>query len=60
MVASWCINRRADGGLELPGKVVQERLGHSSIMMTMLSTGIYSRVVTIRAELEATERSLLG
>ncbi|KSV84564.1 integrase [Sinorhizobium sp. Sb3] len=33
--ASWCINRRADGGLELPAKVVQERLGHSSIMMTM-------------------------
>jgi integrase len=33
--ASWCINRRADGGLELPAKVVQDRLGHSSIMMTM-------------------------
>ncbi|MDX0199080.1 tyrosine-type recombinase/integrase [Sinorhizobium meliloti] len=33
--ASWCINRRKDGGLELPPKVVQERLGHSSIMMTM-------------------------
>lgn len=33
--ASWCINRRTDGGLELPAKVVQERLGHSSIMMTM-------------------------
>jgi integrase len=33
--ASWCINRRVDGGLELPAKVVQERLGHSSIMMTM-------------------------
>lgn len=33
--ASWCINRRADGGLELPPKMVQERLGHSSIMMTM-------------------------
>ena len=33
--ASWCINRRVDGGLELPGKVVQERLGHSSITMTM-------------------------
>jgi integrase len=29
--ASWCINRKADGGLELPAKVVQERLGHSSI-----------------------------
>ena len=33
--ASWCINRTVDGGLELPGKVVQERLGHSSIVMTM-------------------------
>jgi integrase len=32
--ASWCINRRADGGLELPLKVVQGRLGHSSIAMT--------------------------
>jgi integrase len=32
--ASWCINRKADGGLELPVKVVQERLGHSSIVMT--------------------------
>jgi integrase len=25
--ASWCINRKVDGGLELPAKVVQERLG---------------------------------
>jgi hypothetical protein len=33
--ASWCINREEDGGLGLPGKVVQERLGHSSIVMTM-------------------------
>jgi integrase len=33
--ASWCINRKADGGLELPGKVVQERMGHASITMTM-------------------------
>jgi integrase len=32
--ASWCINRKADGGLELPLKVVQERLGHSKITMT--------------------------
>jgi integrase len=32
--ASWCINRRADGGLELPMKAVQVRLGHSSIVMT--------------------------
>jgi integrase len=33
--ASWCINRKADGGLELPAKVVQERLGHASIVMTL-------------------------
>jgi integrase len=32
--ASWCINRRVDGGLELPLKLVQERLGHSNISMT--------------------------
>ena len=31
---SWCINRRADGGLELPLKLVQARLGHASITMT--------------------------
>src|SRR5262249_35007580 len=29
--ASWCINRKADGGLELPLKVVQTRLGHSTV-----------------------------
>ena len=32
--ASWCINRRIDGGLELPLKVVQARMGHSSIQIT--------------------------
>ena len=33
--ASWCINRKRDGGLELPAKMVQERLGHSTIVLTM-------------------------
>jgi integrase len=33
--ASWCINRHRDGGLELPVKAVQTRLGHSSIVMTL-------------------------
>lgn len=33
--ASWLINRRVDGGLELPPKVVQERLGHATINITM-------------------------
>lgn len=32
--ASWCVNRKPDGGLELPLKVVSERLGHSNIAIT--------------------------
>ena len=32
--ASWCINRRKDGGLELPMKIVQQRLGHTTINLT--------------------------
>jgi integrase len=37
--ASWCINRKADGGLELPPKTAQERLGHATIAMTMDTYG---------------------
>lgn len=37
--ASWCVNREADGGLQLPAKVVQERLGHSSITVTLDTYG---------------------
>jgi integrase len=33
--ASICINRREDGGYGLPPKVVQHRLGHSSIQVTL-------------------------
>jgi len=33
--ASWCINRKEDGGLGLPPKIVQERMGHSTIALTM-------------------------
>jgi integrase len=58
--ASWCINRRTDGGLELPGKVIQERLGHSSIMMTMDVYGHLFPRGDDSAELAAAERSLLG
>ncbi|ESX98659.1 site-specific integrase [Mesorhizobium sp. LNJC405B00] len=32
--ASWCINPKESGGLGLPLKAVQERMGHSSVMMT--------------------------
>jgi integrase len=58
--ASWCINRRKDGGLELPPKVVQERLGHSSIMMTMDVYGHLFPRGDDSAELAAAERSLLA
>src|SRR5271166_596294 len=58
--ASWCINRRADGGLELPAKVVQERLGHSSIQMTLDVYGHLFPRGDDTAELAAAERSLLG
>jgi integrase len=33
--ASWCINRKDDGGLELPPKMVQARMGHATIAITM-------------------------
>lgn len=33
-VTTYCINRRKDGGLELPIKTVQERMGHASITIT--------------------------
>ena len=33
--ASWCINSKASGGRELPAKVAQHLLGHSSIVMTL-------------------------
>ena len=58
--ASWCINRRADGGLELPAKVVQERLGHSSILMTMDVYGHLFPRGDDAEELAAAERSLLA
>jgi integrase len=58
--ASWCINRRADGGLELPAKVVQERLGHSSIMMTMDVYGHLFKSGDDSDALAAAERSLLA
>jgi integrase len=58
--ASWLINRKVDGGWELPAKVVQERLGHSSIVMTMDTYGHLFPRSDDRAELAAVERALLG
>jgi integrase len=58
--ASWCINRRADGGLELPLKVVQARLGHASIQMTADRYGHLFPSADDGAELAAAEKAFLG
>jgi integrase len=58
--ASWCINRRADGGRELPAKVVQGLLGHGSIVMTLDRYGHLFPRGDDRAELAAASTALLG
>lgn len=58
--ASWCINRLEDGGLGLPPKVVQERLGHSSIVMTMDVYGHLFPRGDDAEELAAAEAALLA
>jgi integrase len=58
--ASLCINRKIDGGLELPLKIVQTRLGHASIQMT---ADRYAHLFPAQdggAELAAVERALVG
>jgi integrase len=58
--ASWCINRRIDGGLELPLKVVQARMGHASIQMTADTYGHLFPRGDDGAELAAAERAFLA
>lgn len=58
--ASWCINRKEDGGLGLPAKIVQERLGHSTIAMTMDVYGHLFPRGDDAEELAAAERALLN
>ena len=58
--ASWCINRRRDGGLELPLKMVQERLGHASITLTADTYGHLFPAKDDSAELGAAEQALLS
>jgi integrase len=58
--ASWLINRKADGGLELPLEAVQERPGHSSVVMTSDVYGhLFPRTDDGR-EMAETERLLLA
>jgi integrase len=58
--ASWCINRRLDGGLELPLKVVQARLGHASIQMTADTYGHLFPRGDDGSELAAAERAFMA
>lgn len=58
--ASWCINRKEDGGLGLPPNVVQERLGHASIVMTMDVYGHLFPRGDDSKELEEAATALLG
>src|SRR5499427_2109482 len=58
--ASWCINRSKDGGLELPIKVVQARMGHSSIQITADRYGHLFPRGDDSAELAAAEKAFLG
>jgi integrase len=58
--ASWCINRKADGGLELPAKAVQERMGHSSIQVTFDTYGHMFPATDEQAALAAAQKHLFG
>lgn len=58
--ASWLINRKEDGGLGLPAKMVQERLGHASITMTYDVYGHLFPRGDDGEELAAAAASLIG
>ena len=58
--ASWCINRPEDGGLGLPPKVVQERLGHSTIVMTLDVYGHLFPSGDDGTALDAAEKAFFG
>jgi integrase len=58
--ASWLINRKEDGGLGLPPKIVQERMGHATLAMT---TDVYGHLFPRGddlSELDAGARILIG
>ena len=57
--ASWCINRKEDGGLGLPPKMVQERMGHSTIALTMNTYSHLFPRTDDAGELAAAEVSLM-
>ncbi|MBB3745026.1 integrase [Rhizobium sp. BK591] len=58
--ASWCINRKEDGGLGLTPKMVQERMGHSTIAMTMDTYGHLFPKDNDADELAAAEKAFMA
>ena len=58
--ASWLINRKQDGGLELPLKEVQARLGHATLAMTADTYGHLFPRVDHTAEMAEAERALFA
>jgi integrase len=58
--ASWLINRKQDGGLELPIKTVQQRLGHASITITSDVYGHLFPSTDDGSEMAEAERLLLA
>jgi len=58
--ATWCINRPQDGGLELPPKVVQERMGYASIQMTLDVYGHLFPRADDSGELALAEKAFFG
>ena len=58
--ASWCINRKADGGLELPPMTVKARMGHSSIQITFDRYGHLFPRGDDGAELVAAEKAFFS
>jgi len=58
--ASWCINRPKDGGLGLPPKMVQQRMGHATLAMTMDTyAGLFDNGDD-GAEMQAAEQALFS
>lgn len=58
--ASWLINRKVDGGLELPAKIVQQRMGHSTIVITLDTYGHLFPEIDDGDALALGEKALLG
>jgi integrase len=58
--ASWCINRKEDGGRGLPPTMVQQRMGHATIVMTLNTYAHLFPEVKDADELAAAELALIA